>query len=321
MQGNPPVEMGRAVALRKPEFSGLERAAEYAAASRSVSTRRTYASVWSNWTRACAERAWPELPARPEHVAIFIAELADAGRKVSTIRQHLTAIASAHRMSGHPSPTQVAAVRMTMDGIERKLGAAPLKKAALTVDLATKALKKIPDDLAGRRDRALIMVGFAAALRRSEIVGLDVADIRSHPKGLVVHLRRSKTDQRGEGKTKAIPTGRRIHVAEALDAWLAAAGIKDGPIFRGVHGPLVLPDRLSTRQVGRIVKARAAAIGLNPKSFGSHSLRSGYITSAADSGATLQTIANHAGHAKVDTTLGYVQVQDAFANHSGRKFL
>lgn len=167
MQGKPPVETGRAVALRKPGFSGLERAAEYAAASRSTATRRTYASVWSNWVRFCEERGFADLPAQPDHVAIFIAELADNGRKVATIRQHLTAIGSAHRLSGHANPTQVAAVKLTMDGIERKLGTAPLKKAAMTVDLVAKATKKIPDDLTGLRDRALIMLGFAAALRRS----------------------------------------------------------------------------------------------------------------------------------------------------------
>ena len=321
MQGKALVQTARADLAPKSADIEFARAAEYAAASRAENTRRAYASDWNEWSGHCLVRGWSALPAHPGELAAYLASMADAGRKVATIRRRLVAIGAAHKMAGHPSPADAAAVRMTVEGIERKLGAAPLKKAALTVDLIAKALKKIPDDLTGKRDRALIMVGFAAALRRSEIVGLDVNDIRHHPKGLVLHLRRSKTDQRGEGKTKAIPTGRRIHVAEALAAWLTAAGIKDGPIFRGVRGPNVLADRLCTEQVARIVKARAAAIGLNPKSFAGHSLRSGYISSAADAGATLQTIASHAGHAKIDTTLGYVQVQDAFANHSGRKFL
>lgn len=321
MQGKALVETARATVEQIAADNEFARAAEYAALSRAENTRRAYAADWNDWSRHCAARSWATLPAEPATVAAYLAGMADAGRKVATIRRRLVAIGVAHKMAGYQSPADAAAVRTTVEGIERKLGAAPLKKAALTVDLIAKALKRIPDDLTGKRDRALLTVGFAAALRRSEIVGLDVTDIRHHPKGLVLHLRRSKTDQRGAGKTKAIPTGRRIHVAEALEAWLAAAGIKDGPIFRGVRGSTVLADRLCTEQVARIVKARAAAIGLNPKSFAGHSLRSGYISSAADAGATLQTIATHAGHAKVDTTLGYVQVQDAFANHSGRKFL
>lgn len=321
MLGKALVETGRADLAQKAADNEFARAAHYAAASRSANTRKAYRSDWSDWSTHCETRGWSALPANPAEVAAYLAAMADAGRKVSTIRRRLVAIGVAHKMAGQASPAEAPGVRMTVEGIERKLGSAPLKKAALTVDLVAKALKKVPEDLTGKRDRALIMVGFAAALRRSEIVGLDVGDIRHHPKGLVVNIRRSKTDQRGEGKTKAIPHGRRIHVAEALDAWLAASGIKEGPIFRGVRGPHVLSGRLCTEQVARIVKARASAIGLNPKSFAGHSLRSGYISSAADTGATLQTIASHAGHAKIDTTLGYVQIQDAFANHSGKKFL
>jgi integrase len=143
---------------------------------------------------------------------------------------------------------------------------------------------------------------------------------RRHPKGVVLTLRRSKTDQAGVGKSKAIPHGRRLGVVAALDAWRAAAEITTGPIFRGVRASRVLPDRLCSKQVARIIKARAKAAGLDPKLFSGHSLRSGFITTAADHGATLQAIANHAAHEKIDTTLGYVQVADAFRDHSGRGF-
>jgi integrase len=261
------------------------------------------------------------LPAAPATVAAYLGALASAGAKVSTVRRRCAAIADAHRRNGHDNPASHAGVKATLAGIARTLGAPPEKKAALTADLLAKALRKIPEDLAGLRDRALILIGFAAALRRSELVALDVNDIARHPKGLAVTIRRSKTDQAGVGKTKAIPHGRKLHAVRALEAWLAAAGITSGPVFRGVRGTRVRGVRLCAHQVARIVQKRAAAVGLDPTLFAGHSLRSGYISSAADHGASLQAIADHAAHKKLDTTRGYVQIADAFRDHSGKGFL
>lgn len=321
MQGKALIETSASNLAQVSENNELASVARYAAASRADATRKAYASDWRDFESFCLDRGMTVLPSDPETLAVYLASMADAGRKVSTIRRRVVAIACIHKLAGLANPADAGLPRATLDGIERRLGTAPAKKAALTADLVAKALRKIPDDLTGLRDKALILVGFAAALRRSELVALDRVDIRQHPKGLLVVIRRSKTDQKGEGKTKAIPHGRRLHVAAALDAWLTAAGITSGPVFRGVRGTTVLADRLCTKQVARIIQARAGAIGLDPSSFGGHSLRSGFITSAADSGATLQSIANHAAHAKLDTTLGYVQVQDAFANSPGKKFL
>lgn len=193
--------------------------------------------------------------------------------------------------------------------------------SANSANSATKSPDSDLPNLAGLRDRALLLLGFAAALRRSELVALEVADITRHARGALLIIRRSKTDQRGEGLTKAVPHGKRLRAIEALDTWISAAGITEGPIFRGVHGTVVLTSRLTAGQVARIIKKRAAAIGLDPASFSGHSLRSGFITSAAEHGASLTKIADQAGHAKLDTTRGYMQVADAFRDHSGRKFL
>jgi site-specific recombinase XerD len=176
-------------------------------------------------------------------------------------------------------------------------------------------------DLAGLRDRALLLLGFAGALRRSEIVDLDVNDVARHSKGALIIVRRSKTDQTGAGLTKAIPHGKKLKAIEALDSWLIAGKITEGPIFRAVHGRFVSDQRLTAGQVARIIKKRAAAIGLDPKFFSGHSLRSGYASTAADHGAELGSIANHLGHSKLDTTRAYVQIADSFRSHSGRKFL
>jgi integrase len=295
-------------------------AADFIAASQAPNTTRAYAADWRHFGRWCAAVGQVALPAGPGTVAAYLSAMATAGAKASTIRRRTCAIADAHRRTGHDSPTSHPGVQATLKGIGRTLGSPPKKKAALTVELLAKAVRRIPTSLHGLRDRALILVGFAAALRRSELVGLDVEDLVRHAKGLVITIRRSKTDQLGAGVTKAIPHGRRLHVIEALDAWLAAAAIASGPIFRAERAGTVSPQRLCDRQVARIVKKRAREIGLDPSLFAGHSLRSGYITTADERGAPIAAIAAHAGHAKLDTTRGYMQ-SDAFRNHSGKAFL
>ena len=295
-------------------------ACEFAQVSRSANTRRGYASAWRDFENWCAAVAMVALPAAPATVAAYLGALAQRA-KVNTIDHRCAAIRHFHRQAGHDNPCAHPGVKATLDGIRRTLGVAPNKKAALTADLIAKAVRKIPTDLTGLRDRALILLGFAAALRRSELVDLKVNDVARHPKGIVVTLRRSKTDQAGAGIAKAVPHGHKLKAVAALDAWLAAAKISDGPLFRGVRAGAAFATPLCDRQVARIVQKRAAQIGLDPSSVAGHSLRSGFITSASDAGAALAAIAKHAGHAKLDTTLGYVQVADAFRDHSGKKFL
>jgi site-specific recombinase XerD len=308
--------------------------AEFLKSSKADATRVAYAADWRDFEAWCGRHDFVAIPADPENVAVYLSSLATSGRKVSTIRRRCAAIAHVHRTAGaSDNPSSHPGVKSVLAGITRKLGSAPAKKAALTVQMLERVVRKIPDNLAGIRDRALLLTGFAGALRRSELVALDVADVARHHKGIVLTLRRSKTDQAGVGKTKAIPHGKRLKVVAALDAWLEAlknaqnneirtAGQNlNGPIFRGVRGSRTLPGRLSTNQVALIIKARAKAVGLDPKVFAGHSLRSGFVTSAADSGASLQSIADHAAHKKLDTTLGYVQIADAFRDHSGKRFL
>ena len=295
--------------------------AEFLAAAKAEATRRAYAADWRDFKFWAARNEIDALPATPENVAVYLSSLATTGRKLSTIRRRCAAIAHAHQQAGHDNPAAHTGVRATLEGIARTIGSAPVKKAALTSQTLERVIRKIPTDLPGLRDRALILIGFAGALRRSELVALDVADVARHPKGIVLTIRKSKTDQAGAGKTKAIPHGKRLKPVEALDAWLAASKIAAGPLFRGVCALKVGPDRLCTTQVARIIKARVRAAGLDSRTFSGHSLRSGFITSAADAGAPLQSIADHAGHEKLDTTLGYVQVADAFRDHSGKKFL
>ncbi len=300
--------------------TAVQAATDFIASSQAENTRRAYAADWRDFTAWCSAHGLADRHV-PGTVAAYLAHLATAGRKLKTIERRVTAIGWFHRQVSLDNPAAHPGVKATLEGIRRQLGTAPVKKAALTDELLARALKKIPPDLAGLRDRALLLLGFAGALRRSELVALDVADIARHPKGLVITIRRSKTDQAGAGKIKAVPHGRKLHTVRALQAWLEAATIAQGALFRGVRGTRVLPDRLCDRQVARIAKKRAAAIGLDATLFAGHSLRSGFISSASDHDASIAKIADHAGHAKLDTTRGYMQTADAFRDHPGKGFL
>jgi site-specific recombinase XerD len=317
--------------------------ADFMRASKAKNTQVAYASDLRHFEAWCGVHGNESLPASPETVATYLAELAST-HKYATIRRRTAAIAYVHRAGGFADPISHPGVKQTLEGIARTLGRAPVKKTALTAEMLGKTIRKIlverrargarvpqgsltsltsltEPDLSGLRDRALLLLGFAAALRRSELVDLKVNDVTRHHQGAYIIIRRSKTDQTGQGLTKAVPHGKKLKAIEALDAWIQAAGITEGPIFRAVHGTSVSDRKLTAGQVARIIKKRAAAIGLDPALFSGHSLRSGFITSAAEHGASLSKIADQAGHSKLDTTRSYVQVADAFRDHSGRKFL
>ncbi len=146
----------------------------------------------------------------------------------------MPAIRYAHKLARLPDLTDDEAVRVTVRGIRRKVGTAPDQKAAATADVLAAMLMRIPDTLTGKRDRALLALGFAGAFRRAELVAIDVSDLREDPEGLRVTVRRSKVDQEGAGFEKAIPHGRFIRPVALLRDWLNASGITEGPVFRPV---------------------------------------------------------------------------------------
>jgi integrase len=179
-----------------------------------------------------------------------------------------------------------------------------------------------PDTLIGIRDRAIMLLGFAGAFRRSELVMLDVADIEPSGDGLRVTIRQSKTDQEGEGIVIAIAPGITECPAAALRTWLKAADIVDGPIFRSINkAGKISRTRLSARSVSDIVKAHATQLGLDAKMYSAHSLRSGFLTSAAANGATIFKMMDVSRHKSADSLRGYVRDADLFNNHAGAGLL
>jgi integrase len=177
------------------------------------------------------------------------------------------------------------------------------------------------DRLIDARDRALLSFGMASAMRRSELVALEVADLTETPDGLRVLIRRSKTDQEAQGAEIAIPRGAKLRPVEALQIWLARAEISTGPLFRHVKRGDRIGDPLLPEAVSRIVKKHAARLGLDPASFGGHSLRSGFVTSAVEAHAPLLKIAEQTRHRSLDMLRVYSRRVDLFRDHAGSSFL
>lgn len=292
----------------------------YLAAEKSQNTRRAYAADWAHFAAWCGAAGCAPLPAAPIDVATYLSALADSGLKAKTIQRRTAAIRSAHLAAGHEPPTNAEGVKAVMRGIRRTLGISKLKKAPATAEIIAKLL--YPDTLAGIRDRAIVLVGFAAGLRRSEIVDLNVNDVTWRPRGIVLQLRRSKTDQEGEGADIPVPNGKALRPVDALKAWLEASLITEGPLFRPVdrHGRLGA-SRLSDRSVARIVKRAVRAAGIDESVFSGHSLRSGFVTSALDRKVDYFTIMRTTRHVKVDTLKEYDRRENGFDDHAGEDFL
>ncbi len=300
-----------------------EAAAAFARAEKADATRRAYRSDFGRFAAWCAARGAAPLPAAPEVVATFLASDAEAGAKPSTLARRVAAIRYAHRLAGHEPPTNAESVRATLRGIRRTLGAAPAQKAPATASRIAAMVALAPaDTLRGLRDRALLLLGFAGAFRRSELVALHVEDLTAAPDGLRVRIRRSKGDQEGIGQEIAIPHGARLRPVEAVSAWLDAAGIERGPVFRRINkGERVGTEALTAEVVALVVQRYAERAGFRPEDFAGHSLRAGFLTSGAEAGASVFKLMEVSRHKSMDTLRGYVRRAELFKDHAGSGFL
>ena len=283
----------------------LERAKAFAAASKADETRRAYTREWSVFTAWCSTKGLAALPAAPVTLAAYLAALADGTaapsgrpRKPAGIDLALAAISGAHNAAGLPSPREAAEVRAVRAGIRSTLGTAQRQVDPLLVPELRRAVALLPATLLGLRDRALLLVGWAGSFRRSALVALDVPDPAFGVDGVALNVRRDKTDQEGQGRALPVPFGSSAEVCpvRSLRAWLDAAGIVEGPVFRSVNRHGKLGGRLSDRAVALIVKRAAASIGAEASAFAGHSLRAGFATSAARAGRHDRDIMRHTGH-------------------------
>jgi len=292
----------------------VDRAADLARSSQAESTRRGYASDLRCFEAFCRARGLERMPATPQTVALYVTHLAPTHR-VATIRRRLAAIAVEHRRAGLDSPASHRIVREIMRGTARRYGSAVRRVDAATVDLVGKMLLAVRgDDLAAKRDRALLLLGFACALRRSELAALDVEDLHFSKRGLLVTIRRSKTDQEGRGVEIAVPhrATESLCAVRATRLWLAGASVTSGAAFRTLTPHRHVTDRrIAGADVARLIKTLAARAGIKGD-FAGHSLRAGFVTSAAEAHVSLENIMRTSRHRSLSVLQGYVRRADAF---------
>jgi site-specific recombinase XerD len=270
-------------------------------------TRAAYSADWRQWKAFAASAGRAAMPADPELVRDFLVTEAEAGRKFSVLRRRLAAVATLHRLKGAPFERNAPVIAFAMRRLARELGTAVIGRAELMTADVESMLRKVPSSLQGLRDRAILLLTFAAGVRRSELVALDVADIEWRRDGITLRIRRSKTDQEGAGQAVDVEYGRRERTCavRAVKCWLEAAAIAEGPVFRPVRGVRVLPRRLSDEVVYVAVKRYGAAAGLDPARLGAHSLRVGHVTQALANGANPVEAKEQLRHRRLDTTLAY----------------
>jgi len=270
----------------------LEAAASYAERSHAPATRTAYGSAWRGFAAWCNARDIDALPAAPQTLAAWLAARADAGIKPASISLGLTAIRQAHAAAGLEHAVGHPAVVAVWKGIRRTVGTAQRQVAAVCTDELRAMVAALPAGLGGARDRALLLLGWSGAMRRSELVALDVADVAHDAKGAIVTIRRSKTDGEGRGAEARIAYGSSAEVCpvRALRAWLEAAGIAEGAIFRAVDRHGRVGERLEGAAVAAVVKRAAERAGMDPDRVAGHSLRAGLATSAARAGRSDRSI-------------------------------
>ncbi|MBR1133249.1 site-specific integrase [Bradyrhizobium iriomotense] len=278
----------------------------------SENSRRAYESDLREF-----ERGGGSIPASVETVAEYLTQ--NAGRlSVATLVRRLASLSKAHEVRGLSNPTHSALVRATLRGIKRTHSCTQRQAKPLLRDELIRVLEATGEKPKDRRDRALLLVGFAGALRRSELVGLNVGDVEHVRQGVILHLLRSKTDQEARGQKVGIPyaRGRWCPVA-ALEAWLAISGISDGPIFRPVDRfSHVHQCRLSGEAVGEIVRERVSAAGLDPLGYSGHSLRAGLATSASQVEVPTWKIRAQTRHASDAMLARYIRDGELFTHNA-----
>ena len=298
----------------------------YRARAKADNTRAAYRSAVRAWCGWCARHGLTPLPGAPAEVAAFLADERDRGLAANTLDLRRAAIRFLHRAAGLPSPTEHAEVGETLAGIRRD-AANPVKKRAATLAVLRDILAAMPDDLRGSRDRALLLVGFAGALRRSELAGIQLGDLERTDAGWQLTLPRSKGAQTSAalvplpyGKTELCPV-------RALTRWLAASGITEGAVFRrlwlppsrAAHASPALPvlgvETLTPRSIGRIVQIRAAAAGFVGHEFGGHSLKRGALSTGMAQGAHAAQLKRLGRHKSFDVLGEYLEFGNLFDNH------
>lgn len=286
--------------------------------SKSENTKHAYQIDWMQFLEWCRINKLLSLPADPETIVYYITFLGKT-HKASSIKRKITAIAQRHETAGYISPTKTPLVKGVWEGIQRKIGTKEEGKDAIWLQDLRQIIESIPQDtLIGIRNRALLVMGWAGALRRSEITNLNIEDISKTRDGLILHLNRSKTDQKGEGQEVALPYGSYPLTCpvRSFEDWIAAAGIVNGPLFLSInrHGNIL--GRLTPQSIRLIVKDCCEKVGLDSERYGAHSLRSGFCSTAARAGKPEHQIMKQTRHKRSDSLQRYIKKATLFEDNA-----
>jgi integrase len=289
-----------------------ERIRKYVTNAKSVRTQKEYKRHWEDFAGYCQEHGYESLPASPAAVADFLTYVADAGAKVSTIHVKAAAISYMHDAAHLDNPMRTIEVKETLRGIRRTLGTAQKGKEPVTLEQLRTIVQSLPVDLRGTRDKAIVLIGWAGAFRRSELVALELFDIKFERDQATITVRRSKTDQEGRGMKKIIPMlkDKLICPVQALRDWLNEGDITSGAIFRPIDRWGHVANRaLKPQEVARTVKRCAKLAELDPEQLSGHSLRAGYVTEAAGHDVPTWQIREQTGHKNDQVLQRYIRDQ------------
>ena len=294
--------------------------------SKANNTVRAYKSDFSDFGLFCAQNGFKSLPSEPKVVSLYLTHLSTKGSKMSTLKRRLVSIGVIHKLKGHYLDTKHPAIIENIMGIKRRKGSFQKAKKPILINSLKKIInvidKQKKEEIKKLRDRSIILIGFSGGFRRNEIVSLDYDDLDFVPEGLKLSIRRSKTDQFGEGFIKALPyfDSSQYCPVVSLKKLLDLSKIRSGPVFRRFSkGSKLSEKRLTDQTVALLIKEYLNLAGIDSKNFSGHSLRSGFATSAAESGVEERNIMAMTGHKSTEMVRRYIKEANLFKNNALNK--
>ncbi len=294
--------------------------------SKATNTVRAYKSDFKDFSLFCAQNGFKALPSEPKIVSLYLTYLSTKDIKMSTLKRRLVSIGVIHKLKGHYLDTKHPSIIENVMGIKRRKGSIQKGKKPILINDLKLIIDVIDqqqnEDIKKLRDRSIILIGFSGGFRRNEIVALDYEDLDFVSEGLKIDIKRSKTDQFGEGSKKALPyfDNSQYCPVVSLQKWIKISKINSGSLFRRFSkGSKLSENRLTDQTVALIIKSYLQLAGINSKNYSGHSLRSGFATSAAESGAEERSIMAMTGHKSTEMVRRYIKEANLFKNNALNK--
>ena len=294
--------------------------------SKAINTIRAYKSDFNDFGLFCVQNGFKSLPSEPNIVSLYLTYLSTKDAKMSTLKRRLVSIGVIHRLKGHYLDTKHPSIIENIMGIKRRKGSYQKGKKPILINSLKKIINVIDqqnkEEIKKLRDRSIILIGFSGGFRRNEIVSLDYDDLNFVQEGLKITIKRSKSDQFGEGFVKALPYFDRSQYCPvvSLKKWIEISKITSGPVFRRfIKGSRLLENRLTDQTVALLIKEYLNLAGIDSKNYSGHSLRSGFATSAAESGVEERSIMAMTGHKSTEMVRRYIKDANLFKNNALNK--